>query len=102
MVHAYFNLIIKIASSPKFRHTTVLQMVIHAVECVSMPSVFRDWDMDEGSVQDHRRRHKRVLVEMVLTIIVRFFFNSVMLVPVVFTGFILCLICFEMLESAYI
>ena len=86
MVHAYFNLIIKIASSPKFRHATVLEMVIHAVECVSMPSVFRDWDMDDGSVQDHRRRHGKVLTEMVLTIIARFIFHSAMLVPVVLTG----------------
>ena len=86
MVHAYFNLIIKIASSPKFRLATVLQMVIHAVECVSMPSVFRDWDMDDGSVQDHRRRHRKVLIEMVLTIFARFIFHSAMLVPVVLTG----------------
>ena len=88
MVHAYFNLIIKIASSPKFRHATVLQMVIHAVECVSMPSVFRDWDMDEGSVEEHRCRQKKVVVEMTLTIIVRFIFQSVMLVPIVYTGLI--------------
>ena len=51
-----------------------------------MPAVFRDWDMDDGSVEDHRRRHKKVMVEMTLTIIVRFIFQSVMLVPVVFTG----------------
>ena len=51
-----------------------------------MPAVFRDWDMDDGSVEDHRHRHKKVMVEMTLTIIVRFIFQSVMLVPVVFTG----------------
>ena len=86
IVHAYFNLVIKVACSPKFRRATVLQMMIHSVECVSMPAVFRDWDMDDGSVEDHRHRHKKVMVEMTLTIIVRFIFQSVMLVPVVFTG----------------
>ena len=51
-----------------------------------MPAVFRDWDMDDGSVEDHRRRHKKVMVEMTLTIFIRFIFQSMMLVPVVFTG----------------
>ena len=51
-----------------------------------MPSVFRDWDMDNGSVEDHKRRHKKVLVEMMLTIFVRFFIHAIMLVPVIFTG----------------
>ena len=86
IVHAYFNLVIKVACSPKFRRATVLQMMIHSVECVSMPAVFRDWDMDDGSVEDHRRRHKKVMVEMTLTIFIRFIFQSMMLVPVVFTG----------------
>ena len=75
IVHAYFNLVIKVACSPKFRRATVLQMMIHSVECVSMPAVFRDWDMDDGSVEDHRHRHKKVMVEMTLTIIVRFHTN---------------------------
>ena len=88
IVHAYFNLVIKVACSPKFRRATVLQMVIHSVECVSMPAVFRDWDMDKGSVEEHRCRQKKVLVEMILTIIVRFIFQSVMLVPIVYTGLI--------------
>ena len=51
-----------------------------------MPAVFRDWDMDDGSVEDHRQRHKKVMVEMTLTIFIRFIFQSMMLVPVVFTG----------------
>ena len=51
-----------------------------------MPAVFRDWDIDDGNVEDHRHRHKKGMVEMTFTIIVRFIFQSVMLVPVVFTG----------------
>ena len=35
-----------------------------------MPAVFRDWDMDDGSVEDHRQRHKKVMVEMTLTIFI--------------------------------
>ena len=81
-------MIIKVACSQKFRRSTVFQMLIHSIECVSMPSVFRDWDMDEGSVEEHKCRQKKVLVEMTLTIIVRFIFQSVMLVPIVYTGLI--------------
>ena len=69
-----------------FRKATVLQMIIHALECVSMPSVFRDWDMDEGSVDDHKRRHKKVMMEMMLTICVRAIFQTTMVLPVVITG----------------
>ena len=61
-------------------------MIIHSVECLSMPSAFRDWDMDNGSVEDHKCRHKKVLLEMLLTIFVRFIIHAIMLVPVIFTG----------------
>ena len=44
------------------------------------------WDMDNGSVEDHKRRHKKVLVEMMLTIFVRFIIHAIMLVPIIFTG----------------
>ena len=77
---------IKVACSNIFRGATILQMMIHSVECVSMPSVFRDWDMDHGTVEDHKRRHKKVLVEMMLIIFVRFIIHAIMLVPVIFTG----------------
>ena len=86
LVHTYFNLVIKAACSTKFRQSTVLQMMIHSVECVSMPSVFRDWDMDNGSMEDHKCRQKKVLLEMLLTIFVRFIIHAIMLVPVIFTG----------------
>ena len=86
LVHSYFNLVIKVACSSKFRQSTVLQMIIHSVECLSMPSAFRDWDMDNGSVEDHKCRHKKVLLEMLLTIFVRFIIHAIMLVPVIFTG----------------
>ena len=79
-------MVIKVACSTKFRQCTVLQMMIHSVECVSMPSIFRDWDMDNGSVEDHKWRHKKVLVEMMLIIFVRFIIHAIMLVPVIFTG----------------
>ena len=86
LAHSYFNLVIKVACSTKFRQATILQMILHSVECVSMPSVFRDWDMDNGSVEDHKCRHKKVLVEMMITIFVRFIIHAIMFVPVIFTG----------------
>ena len=56
-------------------------MMVHGLENVNIPSVWRDWDMDKGSIKDHKRRQSRVLLEMVIIMLVRFAFHALMVLP---------------------
>ena len=61
-------------------------MIVHGLENVSLPSVWRDWDMDKGGIEDHKRRRTRVLLEMISIMVVRSAFHAIMVLPVIFTG----------------
>ena len=60
--------------------------MVHGLENANMPSVYRDWDLDHGSLEDHKQRHTKVLVEMILIMITRALFHLLMLIPVFYTG----------------
>ena len=51
-----------------------------------MPTVWQDWDMEKGSVTDHKRRQTKVIIEMLLMMVVRAGFHALMLLPIIFTG----------------
>ena len=62
---------------------SLLEWIVHGLENVNMPTVWRDWDMDKGSIEDHKNRRTRVLVEMVLMMVVRAVFHAVMVLPII-------------------
>ena len=59
---------------------------MHGLENANMPTVWQDWDMEKGSVRDHKRRQTRVILEMLLIMVVRAAFHALMLLPIIFTG----------------
>ena len=61
-------------------------MIVHGLENANMPTVWQDWDMEKGSVTDHKRRQTRVILEMLLMMVVRAAFHALMLLPIIFTG----------------
>ena len=61
-------------------------MIVHGLENANMPTVWRDWDMDPGTIKDHKKRQTKVLMEMILIMVVRIGFHAIMLLPFVYTG----------------
>ena len=61
-------------------------MIVHCLENVNIPSVWQDWDVENGSIKDHKRRRNKVLLEMVLIMLVRSVFHALMVLPVILTG----------------
>ena len=61
-------------------------MIVHGLENGNMPTVWRDWDMDGGSIAEHKKRQTRVLLEMIIIMVVRAAFHTVMVLPIIFTG----------------
>ena len=88
-LHTYTNLLVKIAFSEDFRKkwtSSKLAKFIHCLENINIPSVWKDWDEKDGSIEDHKRRHGQVVKEMVAIMIIRTVFHSLMLAPMVYTG----------------
>ena len=65
---------------------SLLEMMVHGLENANIPTVWRDWDMDKGSLKDQKMRQSEVLLEMSLIILVRLAFHVIMVLPVILTG----------------
>ena len=63
-----------------------MEMLVHGLENANIPIVWRDWDMDQGDRNDHKRRQTRVILEMLMMMVVRAAFHSLMILPIIFTG----------------
>ena len=90
LLHVVSNIIIKKICSEHFRRNckSVVAMVVHGVENSNMATVWRDWDVDNGTVEDHKQRHSQVIKEMVAIMINKAVFHGLMLCPIIFTGII--------------
>ena len=64
----------------------MLEMLVHVMENANIPTVWRDLDMDQGDSNDHKRRQTRVILEMLMMMVVRAAFHSLMILPIIFTG----------------
>ena len=81
------------ACSEDFRtnwSTSLFFKLIHCVENTNVPTVWMDWEEEDGSIDDHKKRHGQVVTEMVVIMIVRTIFHAVMLAPLVYAGTEIC------------
>ena len=86
-LHICCNIISKLFTSKQFRkEANLLQMLIHGIENCNIPLLWKDWDEDSGTVEDHIERFKSSNYEMFATFLVNFIFNAAMLLPLGCTG----------------
>ena len=98
LLHTYINILVKVAVSEHFRKfcsfKNSLEVIVHGIENTNIPTVWKDWDTDVGCVDDHRKRHRKVIIEMVLIMLARNVFHVIMLFPYFYTGYICTFNCF--------
>ena len=78
--------IVKRATSSNFKKAGLIRQMIHALENTSIPTPFRDWDVDPGTDQEHRERVREVVTEVLSTLVVNKVIGIIMLVPLMYTG----------------
>ena len=79
--------IVKMLTSKEFREGGLrFQKVIHVITCSNIPTVYRDWDYEHVSVEEHQRRYKRTETEMGYLLLVNSVFSLVLLGPLWYTG----------------
>ena len=79
--------IIKLITSEEFRKGGIrFQKAIHIITCTNIPTMFKDWDHQDVSVEEHRRRHKKTEIEMGCLLLVNTVFSLTYLGPLWYTG----------------
>ena len=76
----------KLYTTEQFKRQSTLHKIMHSVENCSLTSPLQDWDTEIGDVTAHSMRMQQVKVEMSVAMLINFFWNAVMLVPLLFTG----------------
>ena len=90
--HLMAVFLVKMQTSVEFRMEkgTLFKKCIHILLNINIPRVFRDWDYGNTSLEGHRRRYKRIETEMVSLILVNTIFSLMLLVPLWYTGMVIC------------
>ena len=70
----------------EFRKINMIKQFAHSLENCGIVFPLQDWDVDHGTVEEHRQRFSKVNREVIVTMVVNFFFNFVMLIPLIYTG----------------
>ena len=80
---------VKLCTSEEFRRRdgrSSLKILIHVIYNINIPTPFRDWDVDDVSVEEHRWRHWMTEMEMGCLFIVNTVFSLALLGPLWYTG----------------
>ena len=78
--------IVKRATSSTFKKAELIRQMIHALENTSIPVPYKDWDVDTGTGQEHRQRVRKVVTEVLSTLVVNKVIGIIMLLPLMYTG----------------
>ena len=70
----------------EFRKINMIKQFAHSLENCGIVIPLQDWDVEHGTVEEHRERFSKVNREVIVTMVVNFFFNFLMLVPLIYTG----------------
>ena len=84
--HVSSVIITKLLTAKQMRKSNILDIILHAVQNSNIPFADKDWDVDNGTIEDHRARFGKTLIEVNCVMAVNFFFNSLLLGPLIYTG----------------
>ena len=88
LIQTVLVFLIKLNCSKKdFQQLNLLEKVIHAVENCFIPYNILEWEsIQTGNSEEHQRKMKSNLVEVLLVMVVNFIVNFILLVPIFILG----------------
>ena len=86
-LHILLTILSKKWMNPKvFQKLNTIDILIHAIGNLSIPFPMEEWDEKGGTVIAHRQRMKIVFKEVRCTILLNFFANFILLLPLTILG----------------
>ena len=87
MLNIIIVFIIKKYFSKQFNEKfNFLDKIIHCIENTNIPYNAQEWDDGKGNALEHIKRMKANLVEVMVVILIKFIFNSMLLLPICYLG----------------
>ena len=88
LLHCMAIVMVKLLTSAEFRAESGsgFQKAVHIITCSNIPAPFRDWDHEDVSVEEHRRRYARTKREMLCLLLTNTVFSLALLGPLWYTG----------------
>ena len=88
LLHYLTIVVVKLLTSAEFRKEfgRGFKTGIHVITCSNISSPFRDWDHEDVSVEEHRRRYARTKREMLFLLLTNTVFSLALLGPLWYTG----------------
>ena len=86
-LHMFFIYLAKTKLSKTFANDlNLLEKFIHCIENTNIVYNTKEWDDDKGNANDHKERMKSNWKEVLITILIKMFFNSLLLIPLTYLG----------------
>ena len=85
--HCLSIFLVKMFTSKEFSSKgNLYSKLIHVMETMNLPFPFVDWDQGHFTVEEYRQRYWNTEKEMIISFMVNFLFNIIMLFPLWLTG----------------
>ena len=79
--------IVKMLTSKEFLEGGLrFRKAIHVITCSNIPTVYKDWDHENVTVEEHQRRYARTEKEMGCLLLINTVLSLVLLGPLWYTG----------------
>ena len=84
--HFIITIIVKAYTVDNFKRWRFMNMFVHIIYAMNIASPAEDWDQGKFTVEEFKKRHKKVNQEMNWNMAVNFLFALVLTCPLVYTG----------------
>ena len=87
MIHVMTIFVVKTLMSEDFRNDfNLIEKIIHCIENTNIVYNAKEWDDGKGDARAHRQRMQSNLKEVAVTIMIKTFFNIILLMPLSYLG----------------
>ena len=86
VIHFISILLVKTYTVDNFWFKNHFNKFIYILENMNIARPWQDWDQEKCSVEQHKVKHRKVNIEMAVTMLVNITISLLMLCPLIFTG----------------
>ena len=79
---------VKISNADRIKNVPKLELFLYCIENMNIPVPYEDFDVGGGQISDYRERRRKVNREMIWLMVVNFVVSTLMLTPLIYTGWV--------------
>ena len=76
----------RLLTCKRFRKIGIFSKLVHSLDSLNFPDVYKDWDAGHRDVEDYKKQFKSVMKEMGAMVTIQWVSNMCLLIPIIYTG----------------